>query len=494
MLQVVISALLLILSFPPFDVEPLAWIALVPFFSSIKGKSRKEAFLMGLLWGLIFFTGILYWIAYAVKTYGGLSLPVSLFITFLLIFYLSLYPALFALLLPMEGRTRPLFAAPLYWASLEYLRGILFTGFPWALLGYSQYRSLHLVQIADITGVYGISFFLVALNVSLFLAVVEKEYLRGLIAVLLLSIPVLTYGHVRLKDIRLEMKRWRPLKVGIVQGNIPQDIKWDEAYRSETVRIYREETLKLLSQSPSLVVWPETALPFYLQIDEVYGPEVVSLVKKGHFMLLTGSPAFEVTEEGLRYYNSAFLLGKGGIEGRYDKIHLVPFGEYVPLKRILFFARKLVVGAGEFSPGEGVVVLGERGEGFGVVICYEAIFPDLFRRFVKEGATFMVNITNDAWYGRTSAPYQHFSQVVLRAIENRVFVVRSANTGISGVIGPDGNILHETRIFERTSFSANIGLREISPTFYTRYGDLFAWLNILFSLSLIFVIKKRLIN
>ncbi len=482
-LYIFLSSLLLVLSFPPFDLEPLAWVAFVPLFVALDGSRRRGAFLLGLLWGLLFFTGILYWISYAVRTYGGLSLPVSLSINLLLLLYLSLYPALFALLI--AGRPGPL-SIPLFWVSLEYLRGHLFTGFPWALLGYSQWRFLHILQIADITGVYGISFIIILFNAGLFLLIARRRYLPFLVAGALVLLA-LAYGHVRMGQVREALKDMEVVRVGVVQGNIPQGLKWNEAYRDRTVRIYMEETRNLLEDSPHLVVWPETAIPFYLQTDRVYTPKILSMVREESLLLLTGSPAFEMGKR-VRYYNSAFLLGREGILGRYDKIHLVPFGEYVPLRRVLFFADKLVAGAGDFSPGKGVKLLGK--ERFGVVICYEAIFPDLFRRFVRDGAGLMINITNDAWYGRTSAPYQHFSQAVLRAVENRVFLVRSANTGISGVVGPDGRVLVKTGIFERTSFVKEVGLRGSPLTFYTRYGDLFAWLNLLFSLTFIFVIKR----
>ena len=207
-------------------------------------------------------------------------------------------------------------------------------------------------------------------------------------------------------------------------------------------------------------------------------------------MLLTGSPGYRYRGGKVYYLNSAFLLSSRGFEGRYDKIHLVPFGEYVPLKGLFRFAHKLVQGVGDFIPGDGVSLFDIDGKRFGVVICYEAIFPDLFRSFVRDGASFMVNITNDAWFGRTSAPFQHFSHTVLRAIENRVFVVRAANTGISGIISPTGRIVKTTPIFKRLSFSGSVGVNEGLETFYTAHGDIFAILSII--MSLLLIVKKRI--
>ncbi len=489
------SSLCLVLAFPPFDIEFLAWISVVPLLLIVRDKKGISAFVSGFIWGISFFTGILYWISYAVKVYGSIPLFGSIIINAILIAYLSIYPGLFTLGVAFaKRRLRPLhclFFIPSLWVSLEYIRGHAFTGFPWELIGYSQYKFLTLIQISDISGVYGASFLIILVNALIFLSISERRFkLKETVSVFLILGIVLIYGKVKINTVEKEIKKWRQLPVGIVQGNIDQDKKWNREYQLNTVKIYSRESRRLIKEGAGLLIWPETATPFYLQSNEMYYPMVLDILKGSTVRLLTGSPAYGFFNRKPRYFNSAFLLSYHGIEGRYDKIHLVPFGEYVPLKKLFFFAGRLVEGVGDFSSGERPTLLQMGKVGFGVVICYEALFPDLFRRFVKEGGRFMLNITNDAWFGRSSAPYQHFSQTVFRSVENRVFLIRAANTGISGVVSPVGDIVIETPLFKRLSFISAIGLKEIKDTFYTRHGDVFALINLLFSISVFFVIRK----
>ncbi|MEK7841299.1 MAG: apolipoprotein N-acyltransferase, partial [Deltaproteobacteria bacterium] len=355
--------------------------------------------------------------------------------------------------------------APSLWVALEYLRGNMITfGFPWALLGYSQSTFLPLIQIADITGLYGISFLIVMVNAVIFFAMsywIGKEkklpVKEGLLVFIVLMV-VLIYGLFRISEIDKVSEHWKTLRIAIVQGNIDQGRKWDASFQKQTVDIYRNLSLPpnvsigglgMAKQSVRLVIWPETAVPFYLQSDKDLGPEIFNVPKQTNAYLLTGSPAYGPGFGGdVKYYNSAFLISpRGEIIEKYDKIHLVPFGEYVPLKKYLPFIHKLVVGVGDFTPGKWLKPIEFEGNSFGVLICFESIFPELARGFIKDGAGFLINITNDAWFGRTSAPYQHFSQAIFRAVENKVFLIRSANTGISGVIDPVGRVRVQSGIF-----------------------------------------------
>jgi apolipoprotein N-acyltransferase len=251
-------------------------------------------------------------------------------------------------------------------------------------------------------------------------------------------------------------------------------VKWDPAFQEETVSRYERLTRSGWREPGTLIVWPESALPFYLQAEPLYAARVRALAAELKSPMVVGSPAFERDGETMRFLNSAFLISsKGEVLGRSDKLHLVPFGEYVPLAKLLPFVNKMVAGIGDFSPGKAAVPLEtERGK-LGVLVCFEGIFPEIARAYVKEGATLLVNITNDAWFGRSSAPYQHLSMVVFRAVENRVPVVRAANTGISSVIDSKGHIQAMSPLFEETSVSAQVRPGE-GKTFYNRYGDLFA--------------------
>jgi apolipoprotein N-acyltransferase len=480
-----LSGFFLILAFPKFNMEIVAWAALIPFFWSLRGKSPAQAALLGFVAGFAFFTGLLPWIYHVLTLYGHLPGAVSIFFLLLLNAYLALYFAAFGFALRWAKARLEIpegLLAPPLWVSLEYIRGFLFSGFPWELLGYSQYLTLPLVQIADITGVYGVSFLIVLVNAAIYRLletltegnwkVVRKEVLA---AGLLLAASA-GYGYWRLAGIPPEGKEGTPVRISLIQGNIPQDVKWEPKFQEETVRTYVDLTLRTLHLSPDLVIWPETATPFFFQDSLPYRSRILELSRTLGTYLLFGSPAYDRKGREIRYYNSAFLISPEGKEaGRYDKIHLVPFGEYAPLSGILGFTRDIIGAMGDFQPGEEVRNLAIPRGKFGVLICYEAIFPGLTRQFVDRGARFLVNITNDAWFGRTAAPYQHISMAALRAIENRVPIARAANTGISGFIHPSGKILQASEIFTK---SILFGILYLKPTwsFYTRFGDLFSYL------------------
>ncbi|RLB07702.1 MAG: apolipoprotein N-acyltransferase [Deltaproteobacteria bacterium] len=473
------SGILLALSFPNFDLWPLAWFFLVPLLWCIRGKSGKDAFILGVFAGLIAYLGLLYWIVVAVHRYGNIPLPLTIPILILLVLYLSLYWGAFSYLTSYfhekEGWISIL-ALPAIWVGLEYLRSFLLSGFPWALLGYSQYLNITLVQIADITGIYGVSFFLVLTNTLIFLWLAYwrgkgELPLKGSLFALALLVMVFAYGVWK---VHFPLSNRRVLKVAVVQGNIAQDVKWDKRFQKRTLEIYRKLTLGLMGASPGLIVWPETALPSYFPSGTELDGEVLAIPKEVDAYLLFGSLYCEKGEKGIEVYNSAYLLSPASqILGRYDKIHLVPFGEYVPLSRFFPFFNSLV-GIGNISPGEDAVIFQLPEGRFGVLICFEVIFPELCREFVRRGADFMVTITNDAWFGKTSAPYQHLAQATFRSVENRIWLVRAANTGISAFIDPWGRVHKASNIFTRETFLQQISLKDEGMTFYTRYGDVFA--------------------
>jgi len=478
-----LSGILLVLSFPHFDLEFLAWFALVPLFYSIEGKGLYHSFALGFLTGLIAFLGILYWIIVAVHTYGNVPLILSGAILLLLVAYLSLFIGAFTFLTRFiqirSGRQTILFT-PFLWIALEYLRSFFLTGFPWATLGYSQYLNLPLIQIADLTGVYGPSFVLLLVNAVLFGIVHSWKGrtfpFRGAVLVVVVLLSSLSYGYLRMEAVNRRTVRNAPLKVGLVQGNIDQSIKWDESFQKETLHIYENLSYQVAQEKPDLIVWPETATPFFFQEAKDYQPLILDIPKKTNAYLLFGSPSYKIQQGKVSYYNSAYLVSPSGeVTGRYDKIHLVPFGEYVPLQDLLFFIGSLGEGIGDFKSGGEVRTFSLPQARFGVLICFEIIFPDLCRKFVKKGANFLVTITNDAWFGRTSAPYQHFSMVTFRAVENRVFVARAANTGITGIIDPRGKIQKKGPIFAEVAMAGTIRLSS-QKTFYTLYGDIFAWI------------------
>lgn len=485
------SAIMLIFSFPDHNLWFLAWFAFVPVFSALNNKTNKQAFLLFFVTGIIFWSGTIYWLAHV-------TLPG----TVALIFYLALYFAVFGLIIrPFTKRSTPyaLILIPSIWVLLEYLRGFLFTGFPWALLGYSQYLNLPVIQIGDITGVWGVSFLVMMANA----AIVEiiwshKEGLRPRMKITVIIaasflLLTLSYGYMRL-FLQPQPSLEGPLRISVIQGNIPQELKWNESSRGIIMEAYFAISDEALKGHPDLIIWPEAALPVVLEEEPSYYGYTRDFIKARKTPLLLGS----ATLKGDTYYNSALLIsGEGNLLGRYDKLHLVPFGEYIPLRKALSFL-ETIVPIGDFSPGRDYAVFSLPSDKspssgkFSVLICFEDLFPGLSRRFVKKGARFLVNITNDAWFGKSSSPYQHLSASVFRAVENRVFLARSANTGVSGFISPSGKIIslvkdkYGNKIFIPGYETEDIFVPARSIGFYTRYGDIFVIICALLAVAAIF--------
>jgi apolipoprotein N-acyltransferase len=495
----VVSGLLLAAAFPKINISLLAWIALIPFFLSLRDQPVKNGFWLGGIMGVLYFAGTIYWVTNSVHFYGGIHIIPASCITLLLCSYLALYPALFGAAAVHVRNTRPklfLIAAPALWTALELARTYVFSGFPWSLLGYSQYSALPVIQIADITGVYGVSFAIVLVNTAVADFILDRKNRAGVIVAVLVMAFVVGYGLLKLRA----PDGTERITVSVMQGNIEQDKKWDPAYQADTLAVYRKLTLDALKEHPDVVIWPETATPFYFnssgQRDQAMTADLAAFVRQNRVPLLFGSPTYEVKpNRRIIGRNSAFLLSSDGrLEATYHKIHLVPFGEYVPLKKLLFFVEKMVQAIGDFQAGDAYTVMtvpiDKNGTHTGItvntVICYEIIFPDLVRRFVKKGSTVITTVTNDAWFGKTAAPYQHFSMAVFRAVENRVPVARAANTGISGFIDAKGNILATSAIFTEAYLTRTL-VPGTEKTFYTRYGDLFSYACLFVSLLLLVI-------
>jgi len=476
-------------AFPKPAIAWLAWIALIPLLAALRNQSPKTGFLLGLSAGFAHYLTLMYWVSGTMRTFG--HLPWALCIAVLILFsgYLSLFLAGFSAALLHICRTplRLLVGVPALWVSVDYLRSFLFTGFPWELIGYSQYKSLHLIQHADLFGVYGVSFWIVGVNATVFLLLlgffkldwngrtVSKKLAAGSIAAaFLVSAMIWEYGSWRIKQVDQAVSRSGSVRVTVVQGNIAQPKKWDLAFQDETVDIYLRLSCSARGSSPDLVVWPETATPFYFFNDKKLTEKVLNGIGCIAADFLIGSPSFELREDSTRFYNSAYLLDtESKVLGKYDKVHLVPFGEYVPLKKWLPFLGKIVEQVGDFEPGERGRTLSWNGTHLGVQICYEIIFPELSRTMARNKAAFLVNLTNDAWYGYSSAPYQHFSMTIFRAVENRRPLIRSANTGISGFVDPAGRVLMSSPLFKEAVLTCSLPVLD-QTTWYTRYGNVFA--------------------
>ncbi len=489
MLLAAVSGLLLTASFPKIELDWLIWIALVPLLAALADLSARESFRIGFIAGLVHYLTLLYWVVPVMRTYGYLPWYLSVAILFLFAAVLALFPAVFSMTLAAVGRTpmRCIVAIPLIWVALEYVRTFIFTGFPWALLGHTLYLREHLIQIADLFGAYGVSFLIALSNAAVFVVLnyarrktwhnlpVSKPLLFGTVGIFTFALLITwMYGAWRIRAIDSLMAASPTARVAVIQGNIDQAIKWDPAHQMAAIKKHQRLSQAAKSENPDLIVWPESATPFYLFFDQRPTEMVMSGIEKAGIDFLVGSPSIAKQGEKVIYYNSAYLISPTRKDvSKYDKTHLVPYGEYVPFERWLPFLGKLVAQVGDFRPGKPGKTLSWDKDALGIQICYEVIFPGLSRKLVKNGATLLINITNDAWFGTTSGPYQHFSMTIFRAVENRRALARAANTGISGFIDPVGRILTSTRLLEEAALTHPLPLlREI--TVYSRFGDLFA--------------------
>jgi apolipoprotein N-acyltransferase len=475
------SGLLLTAGFPKIAWHVLPWIAFIPLFYAIQGQSPSVALKLGFVTGIVHYTTLLYWIPGVVFTYGQLPIVVSWAVFFLLVLYLSLYPMTFAAILChwRKAAISSIWLAPFAWTGLEYIRAFFLTGFPWENLGCSQYKWLRLIQISDIFGQYGLSALVVAANAGFFElcdAVGRKKAppWKPMLVVALAMTGFLVYGTFRMEEIDKTAMTAPKRTVTLVQGNIDQAKKWIPAFRNETLIRYSRLTASTYEDKPDLTVWPETALPFYLLHDETPTAQFLSLVQKSHGHFIVGSPSFSADEKRVRYFNSAFLIGPDGhVIDQYNKVHLVPYGEYVPFKKYLPFLGKIVEAVGDFESGEPGHVLSMEQNKLGVLICFEVIFPELARAMARNGAQLLISITNDAWFGTTSAPYQHLSMAVFRAVETRRALARAANTGISAFVDPSGRMFDETPLFEEAVRTQSLPIMN-GKTVYVSYGDFFA--------------------
>jgi apolipoprotein N-acyltransferase len=475
-LAVLVGGLALAHAYPPEDWDVLAWLSLAPLLVVALGVAPRAAFGWGWLGGFAFFLGLLRWLNFTFRVYSTIPWPLTWGPTMLLAGYCALWvgavTGAVAWIARRRGASVALAVAPFLWVAAEWGRGHLMGGFPWGLLGYSQYQRLPVIQVAELGGVYAVSFVVLAVNAAVAACAVlpPRRALMALGAAAIVVGGALGFGHARLA-------RERPgpeIPVAIMQPAIEQPLKWDERYTAMTLEVYFGLSARLRAGQASLLVWPETASPTILRRDPGLADAISRLSATIGAPILVGS--VDVVSDGPppRLRNTAFLMTEHGFAGRYDKMHLVPFGEYVPLSGLIGFIREWAEFISEMEPGSRPIVFAGPPAPFGVVICYEGIFPELFREFVRGGARLMINMTNDAWFGRTSGPWQHLAMYPLRAVEHRTAIVRSANTGVSAFIAPTGRIERRLELFDRGLMVEPVTLRT-QETFYTRHGDWLAY-------------------
>lgn len=402
--------------------------------------------------------------------YGGLNAAAAFGVALLFVLVYALFFAAFALALyyfiRAIGLGGLLFAAPL-WVTIELIRAnFFFGGFPWMLSGYALVPYEGVLQAASWTGIYGLSFLAAAVNSVLAAALFRRS-------VTLLAAGAAAIAVAWVLPIIGETHASESIPVRIVQTNISLDQSWDQ--HSGSVLLDEIERLSIGSrQLEGVIVWPETPAPLYIEEDATFRARVARIAQAADSYFVLGY----VGTAGEGSANSAAVISpQGRMISRYDKMHLVPFGEYVPLKRLLFFAEKMVRHVGDFTRGTSYTISPVGSRRLSTVICYESIFPNIVRQFVRRGSELVVVITNDGWFGTSSAPYQHLRMGVVRAVENRRYVIRAANTGVSAIIDPYGRIEAQTEIGVRTALDGAAKFRS-DRTFYAAYGDIFAYLNV----------------
>jgi apolipoprotein N-acyltransferase len=478
-----VAAFLLALAFPRTDWTLTPWLVVTPLIVVAILTPPRPAFWWGLLYGGVFFLVLLRWLNFTFRVYSTIPGPLVFVPTVLLAAYCAFWFGGVAWAVSRVAArwsiAWALVLAPFFWVAGEWLRGHLFGGFPWGTLGYSQYLHLEVIQIAELAGVHGVSFVILAVNAALAgcLVLTWRRAMAGVALAGVLLAATLMFGAARLK----EPPPSAAARVTIMQPSIEQPLKWEPRHTRETLSIYFALTRQAAAEQTQLIVWPETASPTILRQDPALVGSLTAVAADLKVPMLIGS--IDAAGNPPRFRNTAFLLTDQGIAAKYDKIHLVPFGEFIPLSGVIGFVRGWAEFISELEPGTRTVVFQGPPAPYG-------IFPDLVRSFVRDGARLMVNMTNDGWFGRTSGPEQHLGMYPLRAVEHRLSVVRAANTGVSAFIAPTGQIIRRLNLFQRGLLTETVPLR-VGKTLYTRLGDWPGLLALAVSAAVLVLTQRR---
>lgn len=497
LLLVSLSGVIQILLFPTFSYSLLAWFMLLPLLWVLEHSRPWKAFCLSLFFGLVSAAGVSYWLYHAVVGYFGL--PVWLALPLILsihLFTAAIYFGFFGLLASLcRERLQSWYAllwVPSLWVLCEFLRGRAPTRDPWMLLGYSQHGNPGLVQIADLTGVYGVSFLIVMINVCLYQVFIHFQGLwkksgpfrlwlvLGRFSLALLGLLLCwQYGQFRVAAFDGALPRGpecgeKCVRVAVVQGNIPSEFRWKSIFYAKNLEVYLRASRKPLEEPGlDLLVWPENALNFHPDREALFLRMITSSLRPRGVTLVTGAPRMEEDSNGKkqRFYNSVYLIDGTGIRKTYDKIVLVPLSEKKDVWPLSLF-RSYGEAPSQFVPGTEHTVFHTSFGDFSAPVCFEMIYPEHVRRFVRNGASFVVNVSNDSWLGPDSAQHQHLVYSVFRAVENRRWIVRATNTGISALVDPTGRIVDRTGLGEAAVLSGMVQPL-YGRTLYCERGDWF---------------------
>ena len=474
-----ISGVLLALSFPDYSIGWLSFLALLPLFLALsRSPSGWSSFILGWISQTVAWLLMTPWVIRVMSHYGGLSYPVGVTIFIAMGLYLGLYGGMFGAIVhrirPGDSLGRWLLV-PLAWAAIEYFRTYLLMGFPWNLVATSLINYTSLIQFDRVAGPYLIGVMVLApAAVATWLIVARPRGAAPLFAIGGVVIVMFVWWTTGLIAAKLVVRPTgtSPTIAALLQPNISQEMRWNESNLMEIYQRMMQMTEEAIDRGATIVIWPESTVPLSFSSNAFYRDSIEALSRDRGVDIILGSVA-EDPQQPNKMWNAAFLVSSGRTIGHYDKIHLVPFGEYVPLRKALFFAKKLVRNVGEFEFGTRETPL-EGKLKYGPAICFEVIFPQVTRTQVRHGADVLVTITNDAWYDGTSAPRQHLNMARLRAIEDDRYLLRAGTTGISAVIDPAGKILQELPMGQSGTIFAQFQPRT-STTPYVRFGDWFAW-------------------
>ena len=471
----------------------LSWFALVPLLWMLLSAGARwtlrQAALAGYLNGVLWYLGTCYWVYFTMHQYGGLAAPVAMLVMLLFCMYLALYHALFALLLHTVRRAGvgyALAATPFLWIAVELARARI-TSFPWNLLGYAQIDSAVLTSLAPITGVYGLSFVLAAVNAAIAAAVVLPR--RRLTTVVALVAAVIATGAQNFGWLLRSPVQQGTQKAVLLQPylSVNGGDSMDAGALARGSAALSVQAAALDDTPTRIILWPESPSPFTTEKQEFLDTASV-LAQATHAPVISGAIGYvqdNSLRRGYRIYNSALLFTPGrGYVSRYDKIHLVPFGEFVPYANLFRFASGLTQAVGVFDRGNSRATVDADGHRYGVFLCYESIFGDEVRQFPRNGAEVLVNLSDDGWYGDTSAPFQHLNMARMRAIENHRWLLRDTNNGITASIDPDGRVVEAMQRNQRGAVAVHFDYRR-EKTFYTLHGDLFAYACTLLAIAML---------
>lgn len=474
-----LSPLILNLGYAPISLFFVAYFSFLPLFYFIEKLPSKKTFLYGFIYGLIFWICHLWWL-YFLKPQIASSTKILLSIgVIVLFFYLALYFAIFSYLIKITS----LYFAPLIMPILEFIRTKSEIGFPWGLIGYTQTNNLIFLNTASIFGIYGVSALVIFINLLIYKIIFSNNKKPFILLIIGMVFLTTLYYFLRIKELP------NYFKVALLQPNVSPE---EKGTREAQIRLLNQLVLmtkKAAEENPHLIIYPETASLIDITVDSPYKEFLKRVADNYNCYLFIGTPRYENNEKGFRYYNGAVLFApQKGIVSEYRKIHLVPFSERIPYyEKIKIFKLIETVDMGNYSKGEEYTVFQTDKTYFSCAICFESIFPDLIREFVKRGAQMIVNITNDGWFGKTFGPYQHYELAIARAVENGVPLVRCANNGISLLCDPFGRVYKKSKLFKEEIIFGYVKM-PLKNTIYRQFGDWFIYLSI-FIILFYFIIK-----